>query len=65
MEESLPERKKPLRVPVLNFKVCFRELNEPMLLFNSRYFSFSVSNVLMLTLAPNAPVPLDEVPTPL
>ncbi len=53
-----------LILPVLNFTVCFLVLKEPKELEISANASSETASVKMFKLAPKAPEPLVDVPTP-
>ena len=55
----------PFSRPLPNLTVFFQVLKEPTLLFDSAYACSLHSFVLMLMVAPNAPDPLVDGPTPL
>ena len=65
MLENLPETSRcSLILPVVNFTVCFLVPKEPKELAISPPASSETASVKMFKLAPKAPEPLVEVPTP-
>ncbi len=63
--DSLPDNSKfSLILPVVNFTVCLRVLNDPKEFEVSPPASSAIASVKIFRLAPKAPDPLVEVPTP-